>query len=91
MNGETQLYNNYATCTNELEGWNTVQYSAACVDDIKLVQIRGGTQHSYATCTNEGWNAVKYFVMQLVQMRSKLYNIHLLCSLCTFQLQATYN
>jgi len=46
---------------------------AACVDDVKLVQMRGGTQYSYVTCTNEGWNTVQCsFVMQLVQMRSNL-------------------
>ena len=27
---------------------------AASVDDVKIVQMRGGTQYSYVTCTNEG-------------------------------------
>ena len=29
---------------------------STCVDDVKLVQMRGGTQYRYATCTSEGYN-----------------------------------
>ena len=46
---------------------------AAGVDEVELMQMRGGTQHCYAPCANE---------VELVQVRGETqYNVHLLCSL----------
>ena len=37
------------------------------------MQMRGGTQYSYATCANQGWNIVQdSFVMQLDHMKSEV-------------------
>jgi len=51
-----------------------------CVDDVELVQMRGGILYNiHLLCnlcrwrrTDKGWNTVQYIVIQLVQMRLHL-------------------
>ena len=70
----------------------SILYSAACVDDVKLVKMRGGTVQ-FCNLYKWGWNpeqcSLKFCYatcaneVEFVQMRDgKWYNIHLLYNLC---------
>jgi len=62
MNGETQLYNmQLVQMRLNLYKWglehSTIIFSryATCVDDVKLVQMRGGTQYNVHLLCKWGW------------------------------------
>ena len=72
MWGETQYNIIRLSCNLTLNLWRRVKLSTCDICLLCNLCKWGVKQCSYATCANEGWNSVQYFVMQLVQMKSNL-------------------
>jgi len=56
-------------CRSEVEHSTIFICYLTCVDQVELVQMRGGTQYStefcHATCADEGWNTAQYLLCNL--------------------------